>query len=362
MKICHIITALGFGGAEKLLVNFTNVQADEGEHELHIIYFKGEPKLLPLIHNSIKVHHIPLDINCAKNIRVFLKKLKPNIVHTHLGHADLIGLWACRGLPLKLFCTMHNVWFKWNWLDYIIFFFYYLSFKTHAKKCKVISISKSVAEHVNKRLGVNKNNIPLLYNSIPVNNIEADKKTLRSYLDIQADSFCLLFIGRLRIQKSLETLIYAVSEIKEDITNLCVIVIGEGQQREYLQNLSRKLGTDKTIQFRGTTLEPGKYSKACDVFVLPSVFEGFGIVIIENFQASIPVIATNIEGINEVIEDGVNGLLFTPKNHKNLSEKIIKLYNNPELREKLAKAGHESYKNKYDLKNYVPQLELLYKL
>src|SRR5687768_2336977 len=114
MIICQVITTLVYGGAEKLLVNFTNVLADK--HEIHVIYLKGEPKLKSFLDKSIKVHYIPLGIRCPSRLRKLLKTLKPDIVHTHLGHADLLGLWACRGLPLKRFCTMHNVYFKWNWI------------------------------------------------------------------------------------------------------------------------------------------------------------------------------------------------------------------------------------------------------
>src|SRR5258706_15539897 len=115
MIICHIITAFGFGGAEKLLVDLINIQSKN--HAVHVVYLKGEPLLKTMLTSPVQLHKTDLDFRCAGRLRRFIKMLKPDVIHTHLGHADLIGLWACRGLNVKRFCTMHNIWFKWNWKD-----------------------------------------------------------------------------------------------------------------------------------------------------------------------------------------------------------------------------------------------------
>jgi glycosyltransferase involved in cell wall biosynthesis len=356
--ICHVITAFGFGGAEKLLVDLVNIQSEN--NKVHIVYFKGEPLLKSMLTRQVDFHNINLDFHCSSRLRKLLKSLKPDVVHTHLGHADLIGLWACRGLKLKRFCTMHNIWFKWNWKDRLIFIVYSILFKTVARNCTVIAISKSVFEHVEKVLNVSKKNIQLIYNAIPEIGVKADKKEMRKELNIPEDSFCVLFVGRLEIQKSVPTLLHAAKELKGKIKNLRIVIVGQGTLKDELQSLSLELNISDVVFFVGTTSSVEKYFSASDVFTLPSVFEGFGIVIIEAFRASLPVIASNIEGPKEIISNGINGLLFAPKDHLALSRLILKLYESTKLRSTIGVEGYKSYLNNYDINTYARQIETLY--
>src|SRR6185437_9739051 len=321
MKILHIITGLDFGGAERLLVNFTKYHITN--HSVEIIYFKGDPRLKNEFDPLVKIHHIPLNFSTASQIRKFIKQSKPDVVHTHLGHADLLGFWACRGLKVKLYCTMHNIWFKWNYKDYFIFALYYLLFKTTARNCKVICISKPVKQHVISTLGVKEENAILVYNGIPNIEINKSKNEIRQLLNIETSAYTVLYVGRLEKQKSIHTLLQAVSELKDRINNLRVIILGDGSLKEDLQQLSRKLGTDNTVEFRGTSMNPELYFAASDIFVLPSIFEGLPTVILEAFRTAIPIIASDIEGPKELIKDGENRLLFEVNNYKRFSELIL---------------------------------------
>ena len=358
MKICHIITALGYGGAERLLVNTVNLHCQN--HEIHIIYFKGENQLIKYLDPSVKVQHIPLGFKCPRLVRQQLKKINPDIVHTHLGHADLIGLWACRRLKVKKFCTMHNIWFKWSGFDRMIFAVYQLFFRTIARDCIVICISKSVQNHVRKRLGVSPGKSPLLYNSIPNIVLDSTRIELQQGLQINPENFNILFIGRLSLQKSVATLLYAIDKLKADIKHLKVFIIGEGYELEKLQQICIEKRLTEIVEFRGVTPEPEKYFESCDIFVLPSVFEGLGIVILEAFRSKLPVIASNLEGPSELIENGENGFLFPAGNHHVLSEKIRELYENQNLRQKIALEGFKSFENKFEIRQYTDQLEKLY--
>jgi glycosyltransferase involved in cell wall biosynthesis len=359
MIICNIITTLVFGGAERLLVNYTNVLSVD--HQIHIIYLKEEPKLKDFFKSCIKIHYVPLGWNSASLIRNLIKEIKPDVVHTHLGHADLIGMWAVRRLPVKLFCTMHNVYFKWNWVDNLIFYVYRLAFTTYAKKCRVSCISQAVAKHVNHTLGVSLKNISINYNAIPDVNLQISKAEARRELKLQDNDFILLTIGRLRVQKSTETLLLAMPFIRDKIKGLKVLIIGEGELEKDLKNISTKLELDLIVNFIGGTTYPEKYLLASDIFVLPSVFEGLPTVVLEAFRASIPVIASDIDGVNELINHEVNGLLFEPKNSVQLGNNVMKLFYHPEFRNQLGFSGYTTYKSKYDIKTYASEIEALYK-
>ncbi len=358
MIIVQVITTLVYGGAERLLVNFTNVLA--GEHEIHIIYLKGDPKLKPAIDERIKVHHIPLGLSCASRLRKLIKQLKPDVVHTHLGHADLIGLWASRGLRVKTFCTMHNVYFKWNWVDRIIFFAYWVTFKLHGRNCKVTCISKAVALHVEKTLGVKKENISVVYNAIPDLISTTPKIRARAELSLSPDDFIILTIGRLRVQKSIDTLLLATATLAAQIRNLQVLIVGEGPLEEELKSRSGQLGISSFVRFCGSTNTPETYYAAADVFVLPSVFEGLPTVILEAFRSSLPVVASNIDGNTELIQHGVNGQLFPPREPTALAAEVFSLYNSPERLMSIAREGHASYKQRFEIHKYAVAMEAIY--
>lgn len=349
MKIIHIITAFGIGGAEILLLNVLNRQVKD--HDVHLIYLKPIDSLISELNKQVIVKHIPFSILIVQELKKYYRQHQPDIIHTHLVHADLVGLYSARNIKTKLFCTIHNIYIKQNFVDVLIFGIYRFIL---LKKVNVISISKSVENHVIRRLKVSKERSFLLYNAIP--------KTLMVVKKKEEKELILLFVGRLVKQKSVETLLKAIRIIKEKKLKIKIklLIIGDGPLKEKLLNLIIDLGLENMVQFIGEEKNIQKYYVKADIFVLPSIWEGFGIVILEAFRAKLAVIASNIEGPAELIENEVNGLLFEPKNHVQLSEKMAQLINNNELRARIANNGYLSFSKKYDIDNYVEKLNELY--
>lgn len=359
MVICQIITSLVYGGAEKLLVNFIN-ELIKNENEIHVIYLKGDPKLMESFNSRVNLYHVPLGFSCASQLSDLVKSLKADVIHTHLGHADLIGIWATRKIVAKRFCTMHNVYFRWNWQDKIFFFLYYLTFKYWGKDVKISCISNAVARHVNHTLRVPLTRIRVDPNCIPMLNIEISKENARRQLGLQRNTFCVLTIGRMRVQKSMETLILAVRHLINDIPNLRVLIVGEGEKYDSLKQLVHTWNLNKYISFEGVTNNPELFLAASDVFALTSVFEGLPTVILEAFRSSLPVVASKIDGISELIKDGENGLLFEVKNDKELAKKLQTLYESPELRNEIGLNGQSTFVSNYSIDKYTDRMRSLY--
>ena len=358
MKICQIITTLELGGAETLLANFCNILVED--NEITVIYLKGEPKIQSFFDSRIRVIHVPLGFKCSSQIRSLFEEWQPDIVHTHLGHADLIGLWAARGLGIKMFCTMHNIFFKWDWRDNAIFFLYKLYFSTIARNCQVVCISDVVKNHVVNNLGVKQSNSHLLYNGIPELGLHTSKENAREELLIGSGKFVVLFVGRLEKQKAVHVLINAIPELVRSIPELLVEIVGVGSLQTQLEQQVVHLGLQKYVVFKGNTLHPQIYFAAADIFVLPSIFEGLGIVILEAFRASLPVIASNIEGPGEIIENGKNGFLFQSGDSKGLSEKIVKLYSSKALRIELGTEARKRFEGNFSIDKYAASLQKMY--
>ena len=352
MIIVHIITAFGIGGAEKLLLNIINEQVKT--HEVHLVYLKPINDLIHLLDKKVEIKNIPLSLFTITNLKKYFKAKKPDIVHTHLSHADILGSIANTSSKAKVFATIHSTKFKKTLLDNFIFFIYAIVF--NLKKVNVISISKSVENVVFRKIHVKQNKSFLLYNALP------PAKTHPQQIMTQQNKIRLLFVGRLEKAKSLETLLLAINHIQKQrqTIDFKLTIVGEGSLRKNLEDLSKELKIQHVVDFVGAHQKTQVFYASADIFILPSIWEGFGIVILEAFRAKLPVIASNIEGPSELIRDNFNGLLFEKGNAIELASKITELVNDKNRREILAENGYKSFTEKYHIKNYVKKLNILY--
>lgn len=156
----------------------------------------------------------------------------------------------------------------------------------------------------------------------------------------------ILYVGGLTKIKGIDILLNAVPVIIKKIPNLCIYIAGSGPEEDNLKKLVKELSIEKNVKFLGFISEEEKFSyyKSVDVCVFPSKYEPFGIVLLEAMACGKPVVASNIDGIPFVVEDGKTGLLFECGNVEDLAEKVITLLENKELREKMGKEGRERAK------------------
>jgi len=350
---------MGYGGAERLLVNSCNKLIDL-DNEIHIIYLKPIDDLIMDLDSRITSSFVSYKsiISFGNAIRAEIKKFKPAIVHTHLGHADLFALFALRKVPLKKFCTLHNVYYKWNYLDKIIFLAYKWLFKYISPSVNVIGISETVADHAINTYGAEPTQVFFIPNSIP-----AEPATQSSMPDkssfIEHCPLSIIFIGRLRVQKSVDTLIEAAKILKGRLNFFNIYIIGEGELDEKLKKLADKLEVTDCVHFVGTTNHIHYYLEQSDVLVLPSVFEGLPTVILESFRAKTPVIASRIDGSKDLVKENYNGFLFDVRSSQNLADKIIKFYSLND-KDSLAKNAYSTFINNYTIDKYVSQHLTLY--
>lgn len=351
MKIFHIITSFGFGGAERLLVNVANKMALN--NDITIIILKKEYSLLSSLNNNVNVIKMDLNIFSFFKLRTILKRNQPDIIHTHLGHADLITMISSIGLSGKYFCTMHNVYFKKNSIDNIIFFLYKIFSNTIATKFQFIAISDVVYRHILNKFKISKNRIHLIYNAVAIDIAPS------SVVVEDRNTFNLLFIGRLSKQKNVSLLISAISILKHKIPNIRLIIVGDGELRYSLEDQVKKLNLNSYVQFVGFSHNTSYYFLNSDLFVLPSIFEGFGLVIIESFLHRLVVLASSIEGPKELITHGFNGFLFENNDLSDLVDKTyfiyLKYHQMGVIKENAAKFAEQ-----FSLDTYIDKLVVLY--
>jgi len=189
------------------------------------------------------------------------------------------------------------------------------------------------------------------------------KEIIRRKLNIASDEKIILFVGTLKFIKGISYLIEAMGAIKEKEEKVKLILVGEGPERKRLENLTKELNLEKEINFIGG-VENNKipeYMSVSDIFILSSLSESFGIVNLEAMASGLPIVATKVGGIPEIVKDGENGFLVEPGDSKQIAEKILYLLSNDDIRKSISIANREKAKN-YSWDSVVDKLIAVYSL
>lgn len=215
----------------------------------------------------------------------------------------------------------------------------------------VTSLSQESAKHARKQGCRKKIKIIPLGVDVTRFNPHIDGSMERKILGIKDDEIMVLSVQRLVRRKRVDCLINAVPEVIKKHPNIRFVIIGGGPEKERLIKLARKLKISNNISFLDFTFlthELARYYSASDIFVLHSLYEGFGIVLIEASACGKPVISTRVGSIPEVVDDGKTGLLVKPENPIHLASAILKLVNDEELRKSMGKEGRMKVEREYD--------------
>lgn len=393
MKICYISSfypPLIFGGAEIYVQRISEKLSQHG-HEIVVITTNSNINIKSSIEekNGVKIIRVhPLNIyaiyttlskpNIIKPIwyildmlnlhaylivKNILRKEKPDIVHVHNFKGFSLAFDAVKNLNLPLIFTVHDYFLecpKENLfrssqeicLNPSPLCWFYAGFQKYLKDNKPDIITAPSAFVINKlkKDGFFQNartmKLPL---GIELDNIE---KIEKNYKTIH-----ILFVGRLNEYKGVHILINAFKQLKQK--NIYLHIVGQGKEKEEL----KKEAKDRSnIRFYGflSGSELIKLYKIANILIAPSIwYETFGIVIIESFKYSTPVIASNIGGFPELVENGHNGFLFEPGNVDELKKILEYLIANPKELERLSDNAFESVK-KYSMEGHTKKLTKLY--
>lgn len=218
---------------------------------------------------------------------------------------------------------------------------------------RISCVSEALKEEVTKRLGSRfSSKVVVIRNWIqPIENYDVSR--LDAHLDSQEKTFKIVAIGRLAKEKGFDILIDAIRILIERGVKARCDIFGEGPERAKLASQISKYGLNSIVQLKGVHDNVRRLLPLYDLLVVPSRTESFGIVVLEAYDAGIPVIASDIPGVKEIVQDGKTGLLFTPCDSESLAQKIICLINSPELLNSIVRQGKEL------VKHYLPDEKLI---
>jgi len=369
-KILYLVTQSEFGGAQRYIIDLAS-NLSQKNYEITVAAGGKDLLFSKLAEKNIKyfclknlVREIDLwhDLLAYFEIKKLIKRIRPDIIHLNSSKAGVIGALAGHRLGVKkIIYTVHG--FVLNepmsaWKKKL-----YLWAERFSGRYKDVLICVS---DFDRQVGIKYNIVPekklvTINNGIDKINF-LEKNEARRYLGLPQDKIIIGTIANFYLTKGLSYFIQAAAIIYKILPEIKFTIIGDGQIRTELETLIKQHGLQNNFILTGAKPEAWKYLKAFDLYICSSVKEGFPFSIIEAMQAQLPIIATKVGGIPEIIQDNATGLLINPANQTELSEAIIKLINNKSLAEQLAGQAQLKALEKLSLRQMVDKTEATYQL
>jgi glycosyltransferase involved in cell wall biosynthesis len=311
-KVTHLITTIERGGAEKQLLTLASEQVRSGLNVV-VLYLKGKPDLRNEFEAAgVKVNNLLVEKSFLKQIFLLSKYLRknPSPVHAHLPQSELLAALVVRN---KYFVfSRHNAEPFWPSGPRIISNL--LSKYVCKRASQGIAISNAVRSYLIKRGEIpNSYTIDVVYYGFQkdFSTNTAGLSLITNIMNGQSSNYKIGTIGRLVPQKDYPTLLSAFSHVLKSVPNIELFVVGEGYLQNDLIDLSKSLGINDKVHWIGKTEYINVFLSKIDLFILPSKYEGFGLVLLEAMVAKKPIIAANNSAIPEVLGKTYGGLFLT---------------------------------------------------
>ncbi len=350
-------------GAERLIISLYNFLPKD-IYEIRILCLRN---LSPYADYLNKNTDIKIDVIGMKNnldfISLFrfykyIRNFQPDIVNFHHFRAALWGRLFTKLLkvPVVLY-SVHN---KWGGATHR-----FMDKKMSRFTDAIIPFSLAVRNYLTEEEKIEEKYIEgPIYAGIDIekfSNVNKDEvEVLRKELGITNDRNIIGFVGSIDDEKGLIYLIEAVRKLKTTFTDLCCLIIGEGPEKAKFKEIITEYKLENNFIFLGRRYDIYNLLRLMKVFILPSLREGLPLVVIEAMASSCSVIATDVDGVPEIITHKKNGWLVPPANADTLANAIEVLLTNEELREQLIVKGFETVREKFSIKEMVGNYNRLY--
>lgn len=376
IRVAVVIEALGRGGAERLLVDTARL-IDRSRVALRVYTVFPARRDYVLALHELGVPETCLGVRRPMELPAGMSRLlrllranRPDVVHTHLFAANVIGRSAAFLAGLPVVSTLHDADYEpivrlgnpglsaskqraLQMLD---------AASARLSRCEVVAVSRYVAEAARRRLGVPSERVTVIANAVDTERFAGDavvRERTRSMLDVLPHTGLLLCIGRLTPQKGQALLLEAVARLP-DSRDFKLLLVGDGAQRPSLERLVQERGLGRRVQFLGVRTDIPDLLRASDVLVLPTLHEGFGLVLVEALACEVPVVATRTGPIPEIVKHNESGLLFEVGDVCGLRDALDRLLAEPLLRGVMGRAGRADVISRFSMPIMIDRLHTLY--
>ena len=346
MKVAHVHRMRGIGGSERHLLTLLPALA---EHGIELVFVGlDDPAWDPRdFYEALTVPAVrisaPRDLDPLLLARL-VRGLRADLVHTHLVHADAYGGIAAKLRGTKLVSTKHND------DPFRAGAFRYVERGLSMLADRIVAISDSLRRFTIERVGVPAAKVETIHYGLdaPPPAWGANPPD-----DVPADARIVLSIARLTPQKGVDVAVRAIVSLPDDVV---LVVLGEGPERRTLDALARELGVERRVFLPGRVPDVASWLHRAAVYVQPSRWEGFGLAVLEAMVCSLPVVATRVSSLPELVADGVTGILAPPDDAAALARGIERALAEPRLGE----AGRERARAEFSIAAMADRTAALY--
>lgn len=375
MKVVHIITQLELGGAQQNTL-YTVTHLDPTQFETSLIAGPGGllqaeacamlKERLVSVPSLIRTLNPWQDLLALIQLWRLLRRIQPVIVHTHAPKAGILGRWAAwlARVPLIVHTFHHGFGperFPSGWRGSC-----FISIERWTAKIAValIVVSKE-SQRAAQALGIGQ---PAQYVLIrsgivrtafrPVTSLQVP---LKSQLGVPQDVPIVTMVASLKDPKNPVDFVEVAALVHREMPNVHWLLVGDGELRHPVEERVDQRGLGDRIRLLGWRRDVAALLGITDLFVLTSLSEGLPRAMLEAMAAGIPIVANAIDGIKDIIRDGVNGVLCEPRNVRGMADHILHLLRNRPFAERLGQAGQGSLSEEFDIDVMVRQQEALYR-
>ncbi len=379
-RILFVVTQSEFGGAQRFLYELIS-RLDRNKYEILVVVGKdGDDEFLEILRN-VGVSTLSLrflrrridpydDFRGYLEVRSLIRDFRPDTLFLSSSKAGVLGSLAARRFPHLRVIYRIGGWSFNEPMPWLVRCFYVLAEKCTAKLKDVIIVNNRHDFDQAKKMKIRpRQSIELIYNGIDPYKLEIfgeDEAKIKLFEKLPKKKRGFLHakiiigtIANFYKTKGLEYLIEAAKILDADqkIRDVIFVIIGNGPEKEKLELRIKESGLQNSVFLAGRIPNAHKYLKAFDIFVLPSVKEGFPWALLEAMSAKLPIVATAVGANPEIIEDGKNGLLVKPAGPLALAEALARLVDNEPLRREFGIQAHQTVLFKFDLKKMIQQVE-----
>lgn len=367
IRILHLTTDSKIAGAEKLLIGISR-EYDKSKFELVFCTLKKRGDLHDEIEKLCQkcysleygnIFCLPMTILKLAQI---IKLNKIDILHTHLSHASIVGQLVSR-FNNRIISVMTRHYSN-------VLYLYGTPLQRFLDRCSsswarhIIAISAGVRKILIDLEGVRPEKITVIHNGIEMPNYPSDKENalrIRNEFSIKEDEKVIGAVGSLHPRKGHRYLIKAMKLAFKNRDNIKLMIVGEGALKTELKRLSEELGIEDRVIFTGYREDINDLISSMDIVVQPSIEEGFGITMLEAMALGKIVVATDVGGIPEIINNGETGILVPCANADTLAKTLSFLIERPDLSKTISEKGKKSVEKDFSIVKMVREYENLYR-
>lgn len=376
VKVLHIITRLIVGGAQENTI-YTAALLDQRRFAVEVLSGpqtgsegslieetreRGIP--LTILPNLVRQVSPINDLLALWKLTRLMRQRRFQIVHTHSSKAGILGRLAARlaGVPVIVH-TVHG----WSFHDYMSPFVRstYITLERWMatfSDALIVVTNKDIEKGLRHNIG-RANQYRLIRSAVPLDEFDpsaGERSAARKEFGIPDDAIVVGTIGRFSEQKNPFDWARVAARVSRVQPGVWFLLVGDGPLRSDLEELLRKEGiADKTV-LAGLRRDVPRMISGIDIFLLTSLWEGLPRVIPQAMAMGIPVIANQVDGIAEAIQDEVTGYLCPPGDLDRMAERCVRLINQPDLRREMGLIGRSYATQEFDLQRMIEQIEALY--